>query len=242
MVTGAAQGIGASLAKGLARAGARVVIADIVDGEKVAADIVSKGGEAVSIITDVSDDASLQRLVELADSTFDGIDILVNNAALFGKLAPKPLGQLTQDEWDRVMIVNVRGVWQCVKAVIPSMSRRGGGSIINISSNRIYGGYPNLLHYDASKGAVAAMTKSMAVELGDLNIRVNAIAPGLTMSERVRTKEGISERNEVVVSRRALKRSQMPEDLAGAVVFLASDSSAFVSGQSLNVDGGSVMR
>lgn len=241
IVTGAAQGIGARLATGLAKAGANIVIADVLDGGDVAQEIADGGGRAISVLVDVTDDASLAGMVNAVDEAFGGIDILVNNAALFGKLISAPFEELDYDEWDRVMRVNVRGAMQCAKAVVPIMARRGGGSIINISTNRIYKGFPGLLHYDASKGAVAAMTKSMAVELGERNIRVNAIAPGLTMSENVQAKEGIEERNELVVKGRALQRSQEPEDLAGAVLFFASDSSSFISGQSLIVDGGGIM-
>jgi len=240
VVTGAAQGIGARLAIGLHEQGARVVIADVLDGASTAARISDAGGQALNCHVDVTDDDSLAAMVEATDEAFGGIDVLVNNAALFGTLQQTSIEEIDYDEWDRVMRVNTRGVLQCTRAVLPGMERRGGGSIVNITTNRIYKGFSHLLHYDASKGALAAMTKSMAVELGDRNIRVNAVAPGLTMSENVQAKEGIAERNELVVRGRALKRSQQPEDLVGAVVFLASDTSGFVSGQSLIVDGGGI--
>ena len=181
-------------------------------------------------------------MVDLAHSAFGGIDVLVNNAALFGTLPLTSLDKITLQDWDRVLQVNTRGVWQCVKAVTPSMIRRGGGSIVNVATNRVFKGFPNLLHYDASKGAVLSMTKAMAAELGDSNIRVNAVAPGLTMSENVLAKEGIGDRINSVINGRALKREQRPEDLIGPVLFLASELSAFVSGQSLVVDGGGIMR
>lgn len=241
IVTGAAQGIGARLAEGFAGEGASVVVADILDGNAIAEKIRARGGNAIACTADVTDDTSLAAMVDAAEEAFGGIDILVNNAALFGTLKHAAIDDLAYDEWDQVMKVNVRGVLQCVKAVLPSMERRGGGSIVNISTNRIYRGFPGLLHYDASKGAVAAMTKSMAMELGDRNIRVNAIAPGLTMSENVQMRDGIDERNERVVKARAIKRSQKPEDLVGAVLFFASDGSGFVSGQSLIVDGGGIV-
>ena len=241
VVTGAAQGIGARLAAGLAGEGANVVIVDLLDGEDVAARIRDGGGAAIACVTDITDDSSLSDMIAKTEQSFGGVDVLVNNAALFGTLQLSPLEDIDYEEWDRVMRVNTRGVLQCVRAVLPGMEKRGGGSIINISTNRIYRGFPELLHYDASKGAVAAMTKSMAAELGDRNIRVNAIAPGLTMSENVLAKEGIEERAEVVVKGRALKRPQQPEDLVGAVLFFASDASSFVSGQSLIVDGGGIV-
>lgn len=240
VVTGAAQGIGARLARGLAEAGANVVAADVLDAAPVAGQIRSGGGNAIATVTDVTDDISLAGMVAAAADAFGGIDILVNNAALFGTLQPAPFEQLDYDTWDRVMRVNVRGCMQCAKAVLPSMVARGGGSIINISSNRIYRGFPGLLHYDASKGAVAAMTKSMARELGERNIRVNAVAPGLTMSENVLAKDGIEARNERLIRGRALGRTQHPGDLVGTVVFFASDASRLVSAQTLIVDGGGI--
>ncbi|MEM1261654.1 MAG: glucose 1-dehydrogenase [Pseudomonadota bacterium] len=242
IVTGAAQGIGAELAVGLAAAGAEVVVADVADGAAVVKRIEAAGGRALAHVTDITDDTSLAATVALAEREFGGVDLLVNNAAVFGGLKPTPLLELDSDEWDQVMCVNVRGVWQAVKAVVPAMQARGGGCIVNISTNRIYRGYPNMLHYDASKGAVTAMTKSMAVELGPYGIRVNAVAPGLTLSENVQRKEGIEERNTAVVNARVLQRSQVPEDLVGAVLFFASDQAAFISGQSLIVDGGGIMR
>jgi NAD(P)-dependent dehydrogenase (short-subunit alcohol dehydrogenase family) len=241
IITGAAQGIGARLATGMAKAGANVVIADVLDGFAVADSIRNSGGQAIAVTTDVTDDESLESMIAQTGQAFGDVDVLVNNAALFGTLVSAPFDELDYDEWDRVMRVNVRGVLQCSKAVLAGMVRRSGGSIVNISTNRIYKGFPNLLHYDASKGAVAAMTKSMAAELGDRNIRVNAIAPGLTMSENVQAKSGIEERNELVVKGRALKRSQQPEDLMGAVMFFASDDSSFISGQTLIVDGGGIV-
>lgn len=242
LVTGAAQGIGARLAKGLAAEGAVVSIIDIGDGQQVAKEINKANGQAISEVIDISDIAAVERHVQRIESELGGLDILVNNAALFGTLLPKPMTEIEPDEWDRVMEINVRGVWHCVKAAIPAMRRRGGGSIVNITTNRILKGFPNLLHYDASKGAVLAMTKAMAAELGQERIRVNAVAPGLTLSENVMAKPGIADREKAVVSGRALGRSQQPEDLIGAVVFFASDTSDFVTGQSLIVDGGGIMQ
>ena len=240
VVTGAAQGIGARFATGLARAGANVVVADVLDGTDTAQRIRNEGGQAIAVTTNVTDDDSLHKMIEEARHAFGDVSVLINNAALFGTLASAPLEELDYDEWDRVMRVNVRGVLQCSKAVLSGMERLGSGSIVNISTNRIYKGFANLLHYDASKGAVAAMTKSMAQELGDRNIRVNAVAPGLTMSENVLAKNGIAARNEMVVQGRALKRSQQPEDLVGAVLFFASGGSSFISGQTVIVDGGGI--
>jgi NAD(P)-dependent dehydrogenase (short-subunit alcohol dehydrogenase family) len=242
LVTGSAQGIGARLAAGLAAQGAAVAIADVIEGEASARAIAESGGRAIAGKVDICDDAALADFVARMEAELGGVDILVNNAALFGTLPPTPMMELEMDEWDRVMRVNVRGVWQCAKAVIPAMDRRGGGAIVNIATNRVFRGFPNLLHYDASKGAVLAMTKAMAAELGQRNIRVNAVAPGLTLSENVLAKDGIAEREKAVVAGRALRRSQQPEDLIGAVCFFASEASGFVTGQSLIVDGGGIMQ
>jgi NAD(P)-dependent dehydrogenase (short-subunit alcohol dehydrogenase family) len=242
LVTGAAQGIGARLAAGLAAQGAAVAIADVMDGEASARAIADSGARAIAGKVDICDDAALADFVARMEAELGGVDILVNNAALFGTLPPTPMMELDMDEWDRVMRVNVRGVWQCAKAVVPAMDRRGGGAIVNIATNRVFRGFPNLLHYDASKGAVLAMTKAMAAELGERNIRVNAVAPGLTLSENVLAKDGIAEREKAVVAGRALRRSQQPEDLIGAVCFFVSEASGFVTGQSLIVDGGGIMQ
>lgn len=242
IITGAAQGIGARLATGLAKAGASVAISDVSDGEACATAIRNGGGDAMFTQADVTDEASVETLMATVEERFGGVDVLVNNAALFGNLPPTDFEAISSDLWDQVMRVNVRGVWQAIKAVTPIMTARGGGSIINIASNRAFHGYPKMLHYDASKGAVLAMTKALAKELGDRQIRVNAVCPGLTLSESVQAKDGIDERNEAIINNRALKRAQLPEDIVGAIVFLASDLSSFVTGQSLAVDGGSTMR
>jgi len=240
IVTGAAQGIGARFAVGLAKEGAHVIVADVLDGNDVVGQIRELGGDAYSLKTDVSVDSSCLEMVALAEEKFGGLDVLVNNAALFAKIPSAPLNKIPMEQWDDVMRVNVRGAWQCVKAALPLMEKNGG-SIINIITNRVFKGYPYLLHYDASKGALLAMTRALAAELGDKNIRVNAIAPGLTMSENVKVRKDVAKANEMVVGSRAFKRSQVPEDLVGAVVFFASDHSAFITGQSLVVDGGGVM-
>lgn len=242
IVTGAAQGIGASIAQGLAAEGARVIVADVLDGEPVAEAICSAGGEAIAVHNDVTDENSIAALVDTASERFGGIDVLVNNAALFGKLPQTPFADIPLDQWDTVMRVNTRGIWQLIKAIVPAMEARGGGSIVNIATNRVYTGYPGLLHYDASKGAVIAMSRALAMELGDANIRVNTVCPGLTMSENVLQKEGIKENSAVLYARRAIKREQQPEDLVGPVIFFASAMSGLVTGQSLVVDGGAILR
>ncbi len=242
IVTGAAQGIGARLAAGLAREGAAVVVADVLPGDATVAAIGEAGGRAVAMRCDVTDPAATEATVAAAGEAFGGLDILVNNAALFGTVQPLGMMDIDPADWDRMMAVNTKGVWLMARAAVPALRARGGGAIVNFASNRVWLGVPNLLHYDASKGAVVAMTRALARELGDSNIRVNCVAPGLTMSENVLAKVGIAERAPAIAAQRALKRDQQPEDVVGTVVFLASDAAAFVTGQSLAVDGGSVMR
>jgi len=240
IVTGGAQGIGAAIVTGFLAEGANVVVADLVPATGLQ-DTVA-GGRAIEVHTDVADEASCEALAGAAEQTFGRIDVLVNNAAVFTGLPPRPFHEIPLEEWDRTMAVNVRGPWLCVKAVRPAMLRTGGGAIVNVTTNRVLTGVPNMLQYDASKGALEAMTRVLAVELGPENIRVNAIAPGLTMSDNVRAREGIEERNAAVVERRPIRRSQTPEDVVQAALFLASDASGFVTGHTLVVDGGSIIR
>ena len=185
LVTGSSQGIGAALALALAEAGAKVVVSDIQDSSATARQISDRGGEAVAIAADVTNNKSLTELVATAETALGPINVLINNAGIFGTLELKPFAQITEDEWDLVFRVNARGVFQATKAVLSSMKRAGGGSIINISSGTILRGAPMLLHYVSSKGAVFAMTRSMATELAGDNIRVNSIIVGFTASESV---------------------------------------------------------
>lgn len=242
VVTGAAQGIGAHYARALAAAGARVTVTDVADAEPVAAAIRAAGGEALALRTDVTDARATHAMAEETLRRFGRIDVLVTNAAVFGKLALKRFEEIDSDEWDLVMRVNVRGVFECVKAVAPTMRAQRSGSIVNIASGTAFKGTPGMLHYVTSKGAVLAMTRSLARELGDDGIRVNTMAPGLTMSENVKGNpawQGAVSANNV--ASRALKRESTPEDLVGTLLYLASDASAFVTGQVVVVDGGSVM-
>ena len=241
MVTGSSQGIGAALAAALAAGGAKVVVSDIQDCSDTAKKIEDQGGEAIAVPADVTDKQSLIELVSTAETAFGPVDILINNAGLFGTLELKPLMQITEDEWDAVFRVNARGVFQATKAVIPSMKRAGGGSIINISSGTILRGAPMLLHYVSSKGAVFAMTRSMATELAADNIRVNSIIAGFTASRSVLNHPTMMEKiRPHTLNARMIKRDMTPEDLCGTAVFLASDASAFITGQAINVDGGAI--
>jgi NAD(P)-dependent dehydrogenase (short-subunit alcohol dehydrogenase family) len=243
IVTGGGKGIGAAFTEALAGAGAKVVIADIADGTAVAQKIGQAGGTASYIRTDVSARASVEELVAATLERHGRIDGLVNNAALFATLTKKPFTEIDEAEWDKVMAVNVRGPFLCAKAVAPIMTAQKSGKIVSIASGTVFKGVPGLLHYVASKGAVVAMTRCLARELGPHNIGVNAIAPGLTLSEGLmENTEWQKEGSAGTVATRAFKRDQMPADLIGAMLFFCSNDSDFVTGQTLVVDGGAVMR
>jgi NAD(P)-dependent dehydrogenase (short-subunit alcohol dehydrogenase family) len=240
IVTGAAQGIGATYAKALAAEGARVTVCDLQDPRGVADEIRAAGGQAISMVTDVTSPAAVAAMVKGTIEAYGTVHGLVNNAALFGSLKLQPFMEIDSDEWDEVMAVNTRGVFECVKAVVPTMRAQKYGKIVNIASGTLFKGTPHLLHYVASKGAVVAMTRVMARELGADNILVNCIAPGLTVSPAVRASYSVKE-IEANKATRALKREEEPEDIVGALIFFASAESDFITGQTLLVDGGSVM-
>ncbi len=242
IVTGAAQGIGAAFAHGLAKEGAKIVVADWGDGTETANSIIRANGAALYVKTDVSSASDVKAMVAATLDKFGSVDILVNNAAIFSKIKARHFTQISSEEFDQVMAVNVRGTFECAKAVSETMMKQGHGKIINISSGTAFKGSPNLMHYVTSKGAVIALTRCLARELGDYNVTVNAIAPGLTMSDGVLSQPDFSEAYiESNLNARALKRRQMPSDLVGACVFLASPESDFITGQTIAVDGGNVM-
>ena len=238
IVTGGARNIGAVYARALAAEGARVVVADVLDGADTARAIREAGGQAVSVEVDVSREGDTLRMTETAMDAFGRVDILVNNAAIYLSINRRPFYEISAEEWDRVTAVNIKGVFLCAKAVFPHMRDQGGGKIINISSNTVMAGTPDFLHYIASKSALVGMTRSMARELGTHGINVNAIAPGLVEHE------GQTVPGEISASRvraRSIQRRQTPEDLTGALLYLASPDSDFVTGQTLVVDGGDLL-
>jgi len=236
IVTGAAQGIGAHYARGLAKEGASVAVVDILDPTPVVKEIVGNDGKALALKIDVSDEGQTKEMVRRTVETFGRVDILINNAAIYGTIVRKPFEQLTVEEWDKLYAVNVRGIFLCVKAVAPHMKAQKRGKIVNVTSSTFFKGNENFLHYVSSKGAVVAMTRSLARELGDFNINVNAIAPGQTMSE-ANLKRG-EETDARSLRTRLLKKRLVPEDLVGTVVYLSSPDSDMMTGQILLVDGG----
>jgi NAD(P)-dependent dehydrogenase (short-subunit alcohol dehydrogenase family) len=234
IVTGGAQGIGRKVAEALAGKGARVVVADVQAADDVAATL---GGIAVSV--DVSDQQACERMARAAIDAYGRVDVLVNNAGIWSSLVPTPFEQLSVDEWRRVFDVNVLGMYLATRAVAPFMRRAKHGRIINLSSGTPFKGVPLFLHYVTSKGAVIAMTRALAKELGNDNVLVNAIAPGFTLSDGVLANPVQMEQlQDVSAKARVLVRDQYPEDVVGAVLFFASDESSFITGQSLVVDGG----
>jgi NAD(P)-dependent dehydrogenase (short-subunit alcohol dehydrogenase family) len=234
IVTGGAQGIGRHIAEKLHAEGATVVIADLQAAHGVAEAL---GGLAVEV--DVADPAACERMSATAMDAYGRIDILINNAGIYTSLVPTPFEQLDVAEWKRVFDVNVLGMYLATRAVTPHMRAAGYGRIINMASGTPFKGVPFLLHYVSSKGAVVAMTKALAKELGGDNILVNTVAPGFTMSDGVLANDAqIEKLQEVSVNARVLARDQYPEDIVGAVAFFAGDGAAFITGQALVVDGG----
>jgi NAD(P)-dependent dehydrogenase (short-subunit alcohol dehydrogenase family) len=226
LVTGGAQGIGAAIAAGLRDEGATVVIADLNPPE---------GG----IRADVADEADVQRLVDESVAQHGRLDILINNAGLYASLAMRPFTEIPLEEWRQVMDVNVASMFLTCRAAVPVMRGQGGGKIVNISSGTPFRGVPFLLHYVTSKGAIVALTRALAKELGKDNIHVNCVAPGFTMSEGVKANPEVVEKlRDVSIAARTIQRDQVPEDVVGAVVFLCTPAADFITGQTMVIDGG----
>lgn len=239
IITGAGQGIGRAYAKRLAAEGCKVVIAEAnaATGNAVAGEILQAGAQATFIQTDVSRADSSAAMAERTVATYGRIDVLVNNAAIFSTIRMHPFWELTEAEWDTLMAVNLKGVWLTTKAVFPTMSSQRAGSIINVSSATIWNGRPGYLHYVAAKMGVVGATRAMARELAEYHIRANAITPGATFTEIPRDTV-TPEQKAAMVEAQCVRRPESPDDLVGVVCFLASDDSAFVSGQTFNIDGG----
>jgi len=237
IVTGGARHIGAVYCRKLAAEGAAVIIADVLDGDKVVQEITAAGGRAMALKVDVSKEEDAIRMAAETVKTFGRIDILVNNAAIFINIQRQPFYEITAEEWDRVSAVNIKGPFLCAKAVFPQMKEQRSGKIINISSSTAFAGTPLFLHYVASKAALIGMTRSLAREVGEFGICVNAIAPGLVQHEG---QTAPKEFTEFQLKARSIKRLQTPEDLLGVLVYLASPDSDFVTGQTILVDGGGI--
>jgi len=218
-----------------AKEGAKVCLPDIASADHVVKAIQDMGGTAIGMKCDVTDEKSVKAMVDETAKQFGTIDVLINNAAYFMTVWKGPFWQMAVDEFDKAMAVNVRGSWLCAKAVVPYMQTRKKGKIINISSNVALTGNPNYIHYVTSKGAIIAMTRAMARELGDWNICVNTVTPGFVMTEG---RQVDPEYEKIRAQQRSIKRSQVEGDLVGTVLFLSSPESDFMTGQLLNVDGG----
>lgn len=239
IVTGGATGIGQAISRHLASLGAHVIIADKSNADKTSQAMRAQGLCVTGFQADITNEAQVQALVSFAAQQPGQLHALVNNAAIYSSLTPTPFDQLTQDEWTQVLNVNVTGVFTCCKAVTPVFRALGGGRIVNVSSAVAFKGNPLMAHYVASKGAVIALTRALASELGGDHILVNSVAPGFTLTERVLENQilmaGVKEPS---LRTRLLKRDMTPEDLAGAVGFFCGSESAFITGQTLVVDGG----
>jgi len=243
VITGAARGIGQEYARNFGAAGARIVAADINDCATTVDLVKQAGGEAVGVHLNVADAASAMAMAQAATAAFGRIDGLVNNAALYGTLRGGRFDTLAEADWDAAMAINVKGIWNCCKAVVPVMRQAGGGSIVNISSLAATYGMPFGLHYTTSKAAVIGLTRGLARELGRDGIRVNAVAPGTVMTEGTREFFGqkLEKALEVIRSGQTIQRTLAPSDLVGTVLWLLTGASAFVTGQTISVDGGTVM-
>lgn len=243
VITGAARGIGQEFARSLAAAGASIVAADINDCSATLGLIEAQGTKAIGVTLDVGDAVSAVGMATAATQAFGRIDALINNAALYGALRGGRFDAIAEADWDAAMAVNVKGIWNCCKAAVPAMRSAGGGSIINLASLAATYGMPFALHYTTSKAAVIGLTRGLARELGRDRIRVNALAPSAVLTEGTREFFGdkADRALEVIKSGQSIQRNLAPSDLAGAVTWLVSDASCFVTGQTIAIDGGTVM-
>ena len=243
VITGAARGIGQEFARSLAAAGARVVAADVNDCSATLDLIKAEDGKAIGVGLDVRRAESAAEMVSAASQAFGRVDALITNAALYGALRGGRFDAIAEADWDAAMAVNVKGIWHCCKAVVPAMRQAGSGSIINLASLAATYGMPFALHYTSSKAAVIGLTRGLARELGRDNIRVNALAPSAVLTDG--TREFFGEKAgralEVIKAGQSIQRNLSPPDLVGVVTWLISDASRFVTGQTIAIDGGTVM-
>ncbi|RIY39509.1 SDR family NAD(P)-dependent oxidoreductase [Neopusillimonas maritima] len=237
IVTGAGGNIGMAYCDALVAEGANLVMADLNDLSQQAKQYEEKGGRAIAVQVDVADNASTEAMAKAAVDTFGRIDGIINNAGFFKGCTFGSFMDIPAEEWDRCYAINVRGLWQCCKAVFPQMKAQGSGKIVNISSNTPYKGVPNFLHYVSSKAAIVGLSRSLAREMGQHNIQVNTLCPDLIPDEDITAKQG-EEADIRTVAGRCLKRTQTPQDMVGAALFLLSEGSDFITGQSLLVNGG----
>ena len=237
IITGGARGIGLAYARGMSDEGASIVIADIVDASEAVDEITAKGGSVAAVPTDVSDEQATKDMAAFAVDRFGQIDVLVNNAALFTTIEMKSFEEITQDEWDAVYAVNVRGCWLTAKAVAPYMKEQGSGKIINISSMTVPNGTIDFAHYVSSKAAIVGLTRALANELGPWNIHVNTLTPDFIPHDPI-VQEANPGVDDILTAGRAFKRKMDPEDMVGTAIFLAGPGSDFMTGQNLYVNGG----
>ncbi|MHB8566331.1 MAG: SDR family NAD(P)-dependent oxidoreductase [Nitrososphaerales archaeon] len=238
LITGAAQGLGKAYASYLAKAGAKILLADISPKVQSAVEEVKAVGDCIGVYADVTKEEDVSAMIDAAIKHYGRIDALVNNAAMFQGIVKKPFTEISSEEWDKLMAVNLKGTFLCCKEVFPQMKKQGKGKIINISSGTFFSGVPYFAHYVTSKGGIVGLTRALARELGQYNITVNALAPGYTLTEAAKEMEPDPEYAKARVSRRSIHRDQFPEDLTGTMLYLCSDASDFMTGQTIVVNGG----
>ncbi|MBA7670952.1 (S)-1-Phenylethanol dehydrogenase [subsurface metagenome] len=242
IVTGSARGMGRVFALRFAKEGAKVTVCDILDCRPVADEVKAAGGEALALKTDVTSEKDTAEMAQKTVERFGRIDILVNNAAIIGSIETKdfvkPMEKLTAADWDKILAVNVKGVFLSCQAVIPYMKKQGGGKIVNMASTVAFTGLPHFIHYTSSKGGVVTMTRSLAIALGEFDINVNAVAPGLIMTEAMQATYSQEFYQQLVDTKQLIHKSVEPEDIAAAVLFMASDEADKITGQTLAVNAG----
>lgn len=242
IVTGSARGMGRVFALRFAKEGAKLTVCDVLDCRPVAEEIKAAGGEALALKTDVTSEKDAAEMAKKTVERFGRIDILVNNAAVIGTIETKdfvkPVEEIVSADWDRILAVNIKGVFLCSKAVIPYMKKQGGGKIVNMASTVAFSGLPHFIHYSTSKGGVVTMTRGLAWALGEFNINVNAVAPGLIMTEAMQGAYTPEFYQEMVATKQLIHKNVEPEDVASAVLFMASDEADKITGQTLAVNAG----